>query len=198
MTALVVIEPPSPSVADPENDVVLRFTAGDEDGMEAVYRRWAPLVLSLARRSLGDSAEAEDLTQTVFLAAWRGRHGYCPGRGPLPAWLVGIARRKIADALSARTRRTDLAVAAARQLSCPPDLLCAQDAVVNRVDVTRELRGLPEDQRRVLCLVFYADLTQTQIAHATGWPLGTVKSHVRRGLLRLARSLEASAGERAH
>ncbi|MBJ6998794.1 RNA polymerase sigma factor [Streptomyces griseofuscus] len=197
MTALAVTETPPAPTADPEQDLVSRFLAGDEDGIEAVYRRWAPLVLSLARQSLGDGAEAEDVTQTVFLAAWRGRHGYRPARGPLAAWLVGIARRKIADALTARTRRSDAAVAAARESARPQDRPSAQDAVLIRVDVTRELRRLPEVQRRVLCLAFYGDLTQTQIAHVTGWPLGTVKSHARRGLLRLAGNLDVEAGERA-
>ncbi|MFF4928196.1 RNA polymerase sigma factor [Streptomyces griseofuscus] len=197
MTAPAVTEIPLAPTADPEQDLVSRFLAGDEDGMEAVYRRWAPLVLSLARQSLGDGAEAEDVTQTVFLAAWRGRHGYRPARGPLAAWLVGIARRKIADALTARTRRSDTAVAAARESARSQDRSSAQDAVLIRVDVTRELRRLPEVQRRVLCLAFYGDLTQTQIAHVTGWPLGTVKSHARRGLLRLAGNLDVEAGERA-
>ncbi|MCG7210182.1 MULTISPECIES: RNA polymerase sigma factor [Streptomyces] len=193
MTALATTETPTVPTTAPEADLALRFVAGDEGGLEAVYRRWAPLVLSLARQSLGDGAEAEDVTQTVFLAAWHGRHGYRPGRGPLPAWLVGIARRKIADALSARTRRTDVAAAAARESVRSPDPSTAHDAVLNRVDVTRELRRLPEAQRRVLCLTFYGDLTQTQIAHVTGWPLGTVKSHARRGLLRLGRSLDTEA-----
>ncbi|CAM5640008.1 MULTISPECIES: RNA polymerase sigma factor [Streptomyces] len=195
MTALAVTEAESMPIPPPEDDLASRFAAGDEGGMETVYRRWSPLVLSLARQSLGDGAEAEDVTQTVFLAAWRGRHGYRPGRGPLPAWLVGIARRKIADALSARTRRTDAAAAAARESHRPPEPSYAQEEVLNRVDVTRELRRLPEAQRRVLCLAFYGDLTQTQIAHVTGWPLGTVKSHARRGLLRLGRSLVEEATE---
>ncbi|MEW2303194.1 sigma-70 family RNA polymerase sigma factor [Streptomyces sp. NPDC006655] len=194
MTAVAITETPPVTTTDPDSALALRFVAGDEGGLEAVYRRWAPLVLSLARQSLGDGAEAEDVTQTVFLAAWHGRHGYRPGRGPLPAWLVGIARRKIADALSARTRRTDVAAAAAaRESTRSPDSSNAHDAVLNRVDVTRELRRLPEAQRRVLCLAFYGDLTQTQIAHVTGWPLGTVKSHARRGLLRLGRCLDGEA-----
>lgn len=195
MTALAVTEAEPVPMPSPEDDLASRFAAGDEDGMEAVYRRWSPLVLSLARQSLGDAAEAADVTQTVFLAAWRGRHGYRPGRGPLPAWLVGIARRKIADALSARTRRVDVAAAAARESHRPPEPSYAQDEVPSRVDVTRELSRLPEAQRRVLCLAFYGDLTQTQIARVTGWPLGTVKSHTRRGLLRLGRSLVEGTGE---
>ncbi|MEU2563632.1 sigma-70 family RNA polymerase sigma factor [Streptomyces longispororuber] len=191
MTALAVI-PPSPTLAaEPEHALAQRFVSGDEGSLEAVYRRWAPLVLSLAGQSLGDGAEAEDVTQTVFLAAWHGRHGYRLGRGTLPAWLVGIARRKIADALSARTRRTRIAAAAAaRESTGAADPARPQDAVLDRLDLVRELNLLPHAQRRVLCLAFYGDLTQTQIADVTGWPLGTVKSHTRRGLLRLARSLE--------
>ncbi|GHE73416.1 RNA polymerase sigma factor [Streptomyces longispororuber] len=194
MTALAAF-PPSPALtAEPEHALARRFVSGDEGSLEAVYRRWAPLVLSLAGQSLGDGAEAEDVTQTVFLAAWHGRHGYRLGRGTLPAWLVGIARRKIADALSARTRRTRIAAAAAaRESTRTADPVRPQDAVLDRVDLVRELNRLPHAQRRVLCLAFYGDLTQAQIADVTGWPLGTVKSHTRRGLLRLARSLEDRA-----
>ncbi|WP_374325010.1 sigma factor [Streptomyces sp. AP-93] len=61
------------------------FAAGDEDCATVVYRRWRPLVHALASRSLGDEREAEDVTQQVFLAAWRGRGGYRPGPGGLGA-----------------------------------------------------------------------------------------------------------------
>ncbi|OQR65302.1 RNA polymerase subunit sigma-24 [Streptomyces maremycinicus] len=169
------------------------FVSGDEAGLAAAYDRWGSLVYTLARRSLGDAREAEDVTQTVFLAAWKGRAGFAPERGALGAWLVGISRRKIADALSARTRRAELAEAAAEWMSgLPTDRAAHPDAVLDRVLVARELARLPEAQRRVLTLAFYADLTQPQIAELTGWPLGTVKSHARRGLHRLGRNLEDS------
>lgn len=145
---------------------------------------------TLGRRSLGDAREAEDVTQTVFLAAWRGRAGFAPERGTLSAWLVGITRRKIADALAARTRRADLVAAAGARMSLGQTDADAQaDAVLDRVLIGRELARLPAAQRRVLTLAFYHDLTQPQIADLTGWPLGTVKSHARRGLHRLGRCL---------
>ncbi|MFE3857088.1 RNA polymerase sigma factor [Streptomyces griseorubiginosus] len=168
------------------------FLSGDEACLTVVHRRWGPLVHALARRSLGDAREAEDVTQLVFLAAWRGRAGFAPDRGTLPGWLTGIARRKIADALAARTRRTELVAAAGAQL-----LLRAEDEAVlpetaiDRVLLADEMAHLPPPQRRVLNLAFYDDLTQTQIAELTGWPLGTVKSHARRGLRRLAGRLGA-------
>ncbi|MET7685111.1 sigma-70 family RNA polymerase sigma factor [Streptomyces sp. NPDC005423] len=180
--------PAEESLADEE--IGAGFVAGHEGCLAAAYQRWGPLVQTLARRSLGDVREAEDVTQIVFLAAWRGRAGFAPERGPMAAWLVGITRHKIADALSARTRRTELAAAAGSLISVDvPESASRPDAVLDRVLIGQEIAKLPPPQRRVLHLSFYEDLTQTQIAELTGWPLGTVKSHARRGLYRLAHCL---------
>ncbi|MFI9646476.1 sigma-70 family RNA polymerase sigma factor [Streptomyces sp. NPDC052040] len=166
------------------------LVAGDEACLTAAYRRWSPLVEHMALRSLGDAREAEDVTQQVFLGVWRGRGGYRAERGALPGWIVGITRRKIADALAARSHRGELvaSVGAAPAPAGPVD--ARPEAVLDRVLVRGELARLPAAQQRVLHLAFYEDLTQTQIAARTGWPLGTVKSHARRGLLQLRRCLE--------
>ncbi|MYT75341.1 MULTISPECIES: sigma-70 family RNA polymerase sigma factor [unclassified Streptomyces] len=176
--------PVEESLADEE--LAAGLCDGQEACLEAAYHRWGTLVHTLAYRSLGDAREAEDVTQQVFLAVWRGRDGYDPARGALAGWIVGITRRKIADALRARTRRSDLASAAEAQLSLAPTT--ADDApqrTLDRVVVSHELAQLPATQRRVLELAFFSDLTHTQIAQVTGWPLGTVKSHSKRGLHRL-------------
>jgi RNA polymerase sigma-70 factor (ECF subfamily) len=180
--------PPQPAggPADPAADLAVRFAAGDEAALADVYRAWSPLVHTVARRSLGDAGEAEDVTQNVFLAAWRGRTRYDPGRGALSAWLMGITRRKVVDALAARTRRGELVAQAGSLLVLDTRRQTSEpNAVLDRVFVGRELAKLPEAQRRVVSLAFYDDLTQTQISEVTGWPLGTVKSHARRGLHRL-------------
>lgn len=188
---------PTAEGSQADRELAEAFAAGVEEALTAAYHRWGPLVYSLARRTLGDSREAEDVRQTVFLAAWRGRAGFSPGRGALGAWLVGITRRKTADALAARTRRAELAAAAAARLAEPADHRdTLADRVLDRVLVRSELARIPAPQRRVLTLAFYDDLTQTQIAEVTGWPLGTVKSHARRGLLRLGRYLEDGRRER--
>ncbi|MGC3000624.1 RNA polymerase sigma factor [Streptomyces sp. G35A] len=186
--------PARPSPADEE--LPARFVSGDEEALAAVYRAWGSLVYTVARRSLGDTGEAEDVTQNVFLGAWRGRHGFDPERGTLPAWLMGITRRKVVDALAARTRRGELVTAAGTALS--PDFRRQPqepEAVLDRVLVEHEMAKLPEPQRRVLGLAFYDDLTQTRIAQLTGWPLGTVKSHARRGLRRLGACLRDGTTE---
>ncbi|GAA1924834.1 sigma-70 family RNA polymerase sigma factor [Streptomyces sodiiphilus] len=164
---------------------------GDEHCLAAIHRRWSGLVHALAARALGDAREAEDVTQQVFLAAWRGRHTYRPDRGTLAGWLVGITRRKTADALGARTRRPE---PAATDDAPAPAAGESPDAVLDRLLLTQELARLPAAQRQVLHLAFYEDLTQTQIALRTGLPLGTVKSHARRGLHRLRRCLEPGRG----
>jgi RNA polymerase sigma-70 factor (ECF subfamily) len=176
-------------------DTAARFAAGDDRALDDVYRACGPLVHTLARSSLGDPAEAEDLTQNVFLAAWRGHDGFDPRRGALSAWLVGITRRKVADALAARTRRGELVAAAGSALP-PADRGAASGTadVLDRILVTQALAALPHPQRRILRLALYADLTQPQIAQVTGRPLGTVKSHARRGMLRLGHALADGPG----
>lgn len=178
-----------------DDELATELVRGNEAGLEGVYRRWATLVHTLAFRSLGDAREAEDVTQQVFLAAWHGRRNFDPRRGRLAGWLVGITRRKVADALSARTRRTELIGAAGAELALlHPTQEHDVQRVLDQVVVTHELEQLPPAQRRVLELTFYDDLTQTQIAELTGWPLGTVKSHARRGMLRLRDQLARTDG----
>lgn len=180
--------------APTDEELAAAFVRGDELALAAVYRRWSALVFTLATRSMGERGEAEDVTQQVFLAAWRGREGYRPERGPLAGWLVGITRRKVADALAARCRRRDLFDrAVAREAPAADGHVPAEtDAALDRVLVTDELATLPAAQQRVLRLAFYDDLTQVQIAERTGLALGTVKSHTRRGLHRLRRRLVTS------
>ncbi|MER6185090.1 sigma-70 family RNA polymerase sigma factor [Streptomyces sp. NPDC001652] len=183
--------PMEESYADEE--LARGLVAGDEACLEAAYRRWSALVHTLAWRSLGDPREAEDVTQQVFLGVWRGRGGFRPERGAFGGWIIGITRRKIADALTARTRRTDLIAAAGASLPLTDPSVRQPESVLDRVLVRQELAKLPSAQQKVLRLTFYEDLTQAQIAECTGWPLGTVKSHARRGLHLLHRRLRDGA-----
>lgn len=185
-----------PHVEEPLTDEELArgLVAGDDACVATVYRRWSGLVHTLAWRTLGDAKEAEDVTQQVFLGVWRGRAGYRPERGTVAGWIVGITRRTIADALSARTRRGQLAAAAGAALPQEESAAGRPEAALERVFVRCELARLPAPQQRVLRLAYYEDLTQTQIAERTGWPLGTVKSHARRGLHQLRRNLRPQTG----
>ncbi|GAA1914204.1 sigma-70 family RNA polymerase sigma factor [Streptomyces durmitorensis] len=172
-------------------DLARGLADGDEASLTAVYRRWGPLVHALAQRALGDSREAEDITQQVFLAAWRGRSCYRPELGSLAAWLIGITRHRVADALAARTRRAALVEGAGEQYAVMNHRAQeGMDPTVDRALMTVELARLPMPQRTVLRLAYYEDLTHPQISERTGWPLGTVKSHARRGIRSLRLRLE--------
>ncbi|MET9730211.1 sigma-70 family RNA polymerase sigma factor [Streptomyces sp. NPDC006458] len=185
---------PPPAREEPDDDTELarRFRAGDESALTSAYQRWAALVYTLARRSLNDTQDAEDVTQQVFLAAWRSRAGFRPERGTLAGWLVGIARHAIADAHAARARRADVEkVSAVQQEEAVRNWgVDESEAALNRVLVLQKLERLTPVQRRLLGMAVYGDMTQAQIAAHTGLPLGTVKSHIRRGLQSLRRVME--------
>lgn len=184
------VRPAAADEAPDEGELARGLRAADENAFAAVYRRWGSLVHTMATRSLGDTYEADDVTQQVFLGAWRGRDGFRPERGPLGAWLVGITRRKIVDALAARTKRLTLADSVAQDACARHHHEVAPDDVLDRVLLVDALSRLPRPQREVLCMAFYEDLTQAEIAERTGLPLGTVKSHARRGLLRLRQGID--------
>ncbi len=178
------------------DDVAARFAAGDESALREAYDAHGALVFAFCSRNLASRADAEDATQQVFVAAWQGRDRFDAEKGSLPGWLLGIARHKVSDVVRASGRRDALVErqASAVGTGAPGTPTGAvgdtPDSVLDRLVVARALAELPDEQRRTLELAFYDDLTHTQIAQVLGLPLGTVKSHIRRGLGRLRASLE--------
>lgn len=174
---------------DPD-DLIDRFVAGDQAALAQIYRRWSPLVYSVALRSLGDVAEAEDVTQKVFVAAWTSRQNYQPERARLPAWLMGITRYKILDARDGRSKETRIQsqlVANSQGRAIEPI------DVAERLLIAEEIARLDRVPQEVLRLAFFEDLTHAQIAERMQLPPGTVKSHIRRSLLKLRSRLEVRA-----
>jgi RNA polymerase sigma factor (sigma-70 family) len=181
--------PPSGDAGDQTLDEL--FAAGDERALAGAYERWSGLVYGLAARALGSGADAEDVTQQVFISAWTGRAGFHPERGSLGAWITGITRHRIADALT-RIRREQRLRDALAQFSRSEESTDRgfEGDSTSRVSLLRELAQFDQPQRWILELAFFGDLTHTQIAERTGLPLGTVKSHIRRSLQRLRTRLE--------
>lgn len=178
----------------PESALERAFVADDDGVIRAVYQRWSPLIYTIALRALGSVADAEDVTQQVFVAAWQGRTRYDPARARLHSWLVAIARNKIVDVFQRRTRDGRAQDAAEVAAHRPAEAGADPVVVIDRVVIAEELRNLGEPPSTIMRLAFFEDLTHSQIAGRLDLPLGTVKSHIRRSLQRMRDRLEVTDG----
>lgn len=206
-----------PEVADPRGNANAR---GDEaadaappidlsskDGLARAYAAHGALVHSFCTRSVG-AHRAQDVTQEVFLIAWRKAATFDPARGSLPGWLLGIARFRVLAAL-----RDDGRAPLPRDPGLLHDRLPetqrlsddqpatggrsgsdAIDALADRMLVAEVLRTLPARVATVIALSYIDGLTHQEIATRTEIPLGTVKSDIRRGLVTLQHALEDLRG----
>lgn len=178
-----------------EQDAALdrAFAAGSQAALADAYRRFAPLIRSLAMRRLADSAAADDVVQEVFIRAWRYRQSYSPEQSGLLSWLVGITRNVASGMGSSRSREASLwETAASQRREEADDGAGNPDRVADKVVIDSELNRLGEPQGSILRLAFHEDLTHQQIADRLEMPLGTVKSHIRRSLVQLRQRLEVS------
>ena len=184
-----VSPPPGTPPEPPDAEWMQRFRAGDAKALRQAFDRYGGMVQRVGILRLGNHHDAEELVQQVFVRAWKGREGFDPERGSLGSWLLGIARRLIADRYASLDR--DRKVRSAAESIAPPETDAKSvDRVVDRVVVGDELNRLPHEQRMVLRLAFYGDLTHSEIAATTGLPVGTVKSHIRRALIQLRKRWE--------
>jgi RNA polymerase sigma factor (sigma-70 family) len=170
-------------------DLGARLAAGEEGAIDDVYAVLGPMVLGYLRRFVARD-EAEDVLQRVLYEVWRNRDRYDPTRS-LEAWVLGIARKRAIDQLRRRHANVvpieelrDLAGDDGRELA---------ERYARAIEVRGALERLSPEQREVLTLAYFGELSQSEIAARLGVPLGTVKARAFRGLRRLA-DLLAAAG----
>ena len=172
-------------------ELAQRFSAGSEDALRELYDRFGSFVYSLCRRSV-DDATAADITQEVFVAAWRNRGGYDAARGGLAPWLAGITRNKLIDffrTVEREKKRVDKIKSTLDSKGSPIASADALEDVSLRMLLVDAIDTLPERARTIVTMAFFDELTHVEIAARTGVPLGTVKSDIRRSLDRLRHGL---------
>lgn len=170
-----------------------RVEARDADALAALYDRHGGRLLGLAQRILGAGGEAEEVVQEVFLFAWRSAAAFDPMRGNVLTWLMIAARSRSIDRLRARRPASRPEIRSLEEVTEPP----AAPDDVEAASQSRQWEGicraavssLPEDQRRALELAYFEGLTHQEIAEKTRSPLGTVKTRVRLGLMKLRERL---------
>ncbi|MFL6099567.1 MAG: sigma-70 family RNA polymerase sigma factor [Actinomycetales bacterium] len=167
--------------------LIAHVARGDERSFEQLYDEVGGQVHGLVRRVLRDPAQSEEVTQEVFLEIWRTASRFDPSRGRAMTWVMTIAHARAVDRVRSAQAATDREVRVGQR-----DYDVAYDEVseavesrLERVQVRRCLDGLTALQRESLTLAYYAGYTYNQVADLLSVPLGTVKTRLRDGLIRM-------------
>jgi RNA polymerase sigma-70 factor, ECF subfamily len=171
-----------------DDELVAAVAAGDRRALELLYRRHAPWLAGRLATRTSSVDLAEEALQDTFLAAWRGARAY-HGTGEVPAWLWGIARRRLAS-LARRRPHPSLSLEAVGErvdpASGPEEATLGRDASVR---IRLAVAHLPDEQRTAITAVVYQGRTITQAARAAGVAEGTIKSRLHRARLQIRKEL---------
>lgn len=177
------------------DNILQRVAAGEAAAVDDCLRQYGGLVWSLARRFTSDHAEAEDAVQDVFIDVWRSAGRFDANVGSEATFITMIARRRLIDRHRKRTRQVETATLVEETVSggssAEQQIEIADDAARAR----EALGQLRAEERQVLEMSIYQGLSQSKIAEATEMPLGTVKTHARRGLIRLRKMLSDESAD---
>jgi RNA polymerase sigma-70 factor, ECF subfamily len=177
---------------------IRRIAEGEQDALGEFYDATSPLVLGLVRRIVGDLPTAEEITLDVYMQVWRLAGTYARDRGAPITWLLMLARSRAIDHLRSRARRAkelERPIQTAFDHSHPdPNPETAAISGSRRLIIQKVLAGLAPEQLEVLQLAFFEGLSHGEIAGRTGIPLGTIKSRIRTGMVRMRGLLEPQAG----
>jgi RNA polymerase sigma-70 factor (ECF subfamily) len=179
-----------------DNELLNAVARGDEQALAGIYDRYRLILFGLILRILHDRQEAEEVLQETFLQVWRRAGDFDEARGRPFTWLVTIARSRALDRLRVLGSRARLADEVEAHSSGAEVGDAAADAVKSEqaTIVRQALAELPEEQRRALFLAYFEGLTQSEISTRLGEPLGTVKTRMRSGLMKLRELLRQTRG----
>ncbi len=179
-----------PPADDDASVALVRAAAGDPGAYEVVYRATSPHVFGLVTHLLRDPARAEEVTQDVFVEGWRLAGRFDPHRGTARAWMLTLAHRRAVDRIRSEQRSRDRELRDARRVAVAP--AGPDEIVADQLDgerVRAALGSLSDVQREAVELAYYGGLAHREVAEHLDLPLGTVKSRIRDGLIRLRSEL---------
>ncbi len=171
---------------------------GDHAALARTYDQMGPVVFSLAVRMLRDRPAAEDVTQDIFVQVWRQAANYDTGRGSPEAWIMMIARTRILDRLRSRSAGIILKPVGDNLPDAPDGEDWPDDLAISRedaVNVRHALAELPHDQKYAIELAFFDGMTHVEISEKLNVPLGTIKTRIRLGLIKIRDRLRELMGE---
>lgn len=180
-----------PAAPVPAEDLLLSVARGDQMAFSELYDRLAPRVLGLVRRLVRDHAQSEEVTQEVFLEIWQSASRFEPNKGGASTWILTMAHRRAIDrirsAQAGRDRDTRVGIRDYR-----PEYDHVAETVEIRVEHERvevAMQGLSEAQRQAISLAYYGGYSHSEIAEKLSVPIGTVKTRLRDGMIRLRSKL---------
>ncbi|NYJ31729.1 RNA polymerase sigma-70 factor (ECF subfamily) [Galbitalea soli] len=170
-----------------QNELLARVAEGDQQAFSELYDQLAPRVLGLVRRLLKDHAQSEEVTQEIFLEIWQTATRYDASKGGASTWILTMAHRRAVDRVrasqSSRDRDTRIGI---RDLPTDYDNVSeAVEITVEHERVTRALQRLTELQRQAVTLAYYGGYSHSEVAEMLSVPIGTVKTRLRDGMIRL-------------
>lgn len=165
--------------------LVRAVAAGDARALESLYARYGTIVFGMVYRLLGDRQAAEECTQDVFVAVWRGAASYDEGRSRVTTWVLTIARNRAIDVARRRAARPVDPHESVEPADHAPDAADLVTAADHSARVAEAMAELPEAQREALTLAYFDELSHSEIADRLGLPVGTVKGRIRLALDRL-------------
>ena len=169
------------------NDLLAQAAEGDQQAFAALYDQCSSRVFGLVRRLLKDAAQSEEVTQEIFLEIWQNAKRYDPSKGSAIAWILTMSHRRAVDRVRASQSSRDR-----DQKIGLRDLETEYDSVSESVEIRVEnervgqaLQRLTELQRQAVTLAYYGGYSHSEVAEMLKVPIGTVKTRLRDGMIRL-------------